>query len=73
MLELLIDLLLKDLDQFKLIKRKKTNDTIAFTNIIAKTRYNNKYLSIKIKKRLLIYLRLYYRYLISKVNSKLLN
>ena len=44
-----------------------------FINTIAKTRYDNKYLLIKIKKELLIYLRLHYRYSISRVNPKLLN
>ena len=48
-LELLVDLLVESLNRLYLIKRKEINDTIAFINAIAKTRYNNSYKIIDIK------------------------
>ena len=72
-LNLFIDLLLKNFNYLYLIKREKVDNAIIFTNIIVKRRYNNKYLTINIKKGFLIYLQLYYNYIILDVNSKLFN
>ena len=40
---MLIDLLIKNLNQLRFIKREKVNNTIIFINIIIKKRFNNNY------------------------------
>ena len=69
--ELLIDLLIKDLDQLRLIKREKTDNVITFINVISKIRYDNKHKIINLKS--LTYLRLHYNYFIFDINFKLFN
>ena len=70
---LLINLLLKDFNRLRLIKREKINNVIAFTNIITKTRYNNIYKIININEELSVYLRLHHNYFIPNVNFKFFN
>ena len=63
----------KNLDYLHLIKCKEINNIIIFTNTIAKTYYNSSYKALKLYKESIVYLRLYYKYFISKINSKLSN
>ena len=72
-LDILLDLSLKNLNKLRLIKREEANNTITFINTIIKTRYDNIYKAINLYKSLIIYLRLYYNYLIFRVNLKLSN
>ena len=59
--------------KLRLIKREKVDDAIAFASIIIKLRYNAKYLVINFKKGDKVFLKLYYKYSISKLfNRKLL-
>ena len=69
--ELLIDLLIKDLDQLRLIKREKTDNVIIFINVISKIRYDNKHKVINLK--LLTYLKLHHDYFIFDINFKMFN
>ena len=69
--KLLIDLLIKNLDQLRLIKREKVNNAIIFANVISKIRYDNKHKAINL--RLLTYLKLHYGYFILDINFKLFN
>lgn len=72
-LGLLADLPPEDLDRLRLVKREEADDAIAFANAIAKTRYDSKHLSLKIKEGSLVYLRLHHGYSIPGVNPKLSN
>ena len=72
-LKLLINLLIKNLNHFRLIKREKVDNIIIFINAIIKTRYDNNYKIINFRKGFIIYLRLYYSYFIFNVNLKLFN
>ena len=71
--ELLINLLSKDLNRLRFIKRKKADNIITFVNIIIKTHYNSIYKIININEELSIYLRLNYNYFIFNINFKFFN
>ena len=49
------------------------NKIIAFINIIFKIRYNKKYTALYLKKESYIYLKLYYRYKVFKLENRKLN
>ena len=71
---ILIELLSKDFNRLRQLKRKAIKDSIAFANIITKTYYNNSYKNLNVSRENSIYLRLYYEYKISKMkNYKLYN
>ena len=72
-LGLLSDLLPKDLDSLRLIKREEVDDAIAFANAITKTRYNSAHKAINLSEGSLVFLRLYHGYSIPGVNPKLSN
>ena len=56
--------------KLRLIKREKVNDAIAFASTIINLRYNIKYLIINLKKGNKVFLKLYYRYLISRLSNR---
>ena len=72
-LDILLDLSSKNLNKLRLIKREEANNIIIFANTIIKTRYNSIYRILNLREGLIVYLRLYYRYLIFKINLKLSN
>ena len=72
-LRILSNLLVEDLNRLRLIKREEADNTIAFINAIAKTRYDSSHRAISLNARSIVYLRLHYRYLIPGVNPKLSN
>ena len=59
---LLKDLLARDFEKLKLLKREAINEAIAFINAIIKYRYDDKYTFIKFKVGDRAYLSLYYNY-----------
>ena len=65
------DLPTENLDQLRLIKRKEADDVIAFANVMAKNRYNNNHMVMKLEAQ--AYLRLHHGYSIFEVNLKLFN
>ena len=73
-LDLLIDLSEKDYIKLRLQYRELIEESIAWTNIIAKTIYDNKHTRIDLKKSSYVYLRFYHDYIISNIiNKKLFN
>ena len=55
-----------------LIKREEADNTIAFSSIIIKVRYDTKYLALNLKKGDDVFLRLYYEYsILDLLNRKL--
>ena len=73
LLKLLKNLLTKNYNRFRLIKRKFVEKTIIFVNVIQKLRYNATYTNLKLAVDDYVYLCLYNNYTISNFINKKLN
>ena len=75
-INILVDFLSKNYDKLRLIKRENVEIVMTFVNVINKSRYDNKYKTFEnvIQSKIMIYLRLYQNYTISRLfNKKLSN
>ena len=58
--------------KLRLIKREEADNAIAFLSIIIKVKYNVKYLTLNLKEKNDIFLKLHYRYsILGLLNRKL--
>ena len=69
--KLITDLLIKNFDQLRLIKREKIDNIIIFINAMSKTRYDNQHKVINLKS--LTYLKFHHNYFIFDINFRLFN